>query len=118
MSQLVTPIPWFEESTYLAARALMGDGGSLPMRYIEWRRHVEACEDEARASGVRVWRAFIDPDAFRFWCDRRGLSYDDAARQRWADEVCVQAHVGRDVTVIGRAHRELDVAVRPVRRHA
>jgi len=116
MSHLVTPIPWFEESTYLVARALMDDGESLPRRYSEWRRHIEAREDEVRASGVRVWRAFVDPDAFRFWCDRRGLSYDAASRHRWADEVCMQAHMGDDVTVTGRAHRQPDVVVGPVRR--
>ena len=117
MSQLVTPIPWFEESTYLAARALMDDGESLPPRYTDWRRRIEEREDEARASGVRVWRAFIDPEAFQFWCDRRSLSYDDVARQRWADEVCVQAHMGSDVTVIGRAHSEPGITLR-VRDHA
>jgi hypothetical protein len=88
-------VPWFEEKTYVEARALMQDRFTLPVHYRDWRRIAETFEEQVRKAGKEVWRATIYPDSFEYWCEMRELPMDGHARYQWAGEVCEKAFAKR-----------------------
>lgn len=79
-------IPWYNKETYRAARALFVDGAKFPPTYDEWLRDAVEAERDVKATGQTAVRAFIDPKAFRVWCEQRGLPADWHARSAFANE--------------------------------
>jgi hypothetical protein len=97
----VIAVPWFEEKTYVEARALMQDRSTLPVHYRDWRRVVETFEEQVRKAGKEVWRATIYPDSFEYWCEMHVLPMDGHARYQWAGEACAKAFSKRVPTALG-----------------
>lgn len=77
-------ISWFREEDYPRILEIMTDAHVLPPTYQVWREKAERQERTAKASGVIVIRAVIEPDEFLAWCAREGLNVDAKARTAFA----------------------------------
>lgn len=67
-SYVATSMAWIDERDYKALRALLSDGETLPVRYEEWRSHVQRRIDMFAAQGHTMVKVKIDPDEFVAWC--------------------------------------------------
>jgi hypothetical protein len=84
MKLSIVGIPWYHKETYRAARALFIDGAKLPAAYDAWLKGALEAESKVKANGQTAIRAYIDPIAFRIWCEQRGLAPDFSARSAFA----------------------------------
>lgn len=82
-----TGIAWYFRQDYARILEIMEDAHLLPPTYDAWRQKAERAEREAKAAGVIIIRAEIDPQEFPGWCAARGLHVDAEARSRFASEV-------------------------------
>jgi hypothetical protein len=77
-------ISWFREEDYPRILEIMTDSHVLPPTYELWREKAERTERNAKAGGMIVIRAIIDPAEFLTWCAREGLNVDAKARTAFA----------------------------------
>lgn len=70
----------------------MADAHTLPVTYESWLRQAEAGEDQLRRAGKTVFRAVLEPDAFRQFCLGNGLNIDGKARNEFAVRAAMQAY--------------------------
>jgi hypothetical protein len=83
-------ISWFNEKDYARILQIMVDAHVLPPTYAAWREKAESTERTAKARGLRVFRAIIDPDQFLVWCAREGLDVDAKARTAFATDYAMR----------------------------
>jgi hypothetical protein len=81
-------ISWYKREQYGAIRALMTDGGNLPVTYDAWLQAAETLLARTRGRGMR---AVIDADEFRAWCKACRIRPNSDARRLWADKVVAEA---------------------------
>ncbi|MBB4636293.1 hypothetical protein [Longimicrobium terrae] len=81
-------ISWYKREQYGAIRALMTDGGNLPVTYDAWLQAAETLLARTRGRGMR---AVIDADEFRAWCKARRIRPNGDARRLWANKVVAEA---------------------------
>jgi len=88
----VVGFAWYRLEDYDHIKAVMADRHLLPANYSIWRLKAEQGENQARRSGKRVVRAYIDPNTFPDWCRERGLQVNAEARVHFANLVAKKAH--------------------------
>lgn len=79
-------VAWYRPDEYDRLRALMSDAGKLPADYASWLRSAEQVAGEVARSGIEVVRVVVETDAFRLWCEAKGIQPDGAARARYAQD--------------------------------
>jgi hypothetical protein len=82
----VLGVPWYSPEQYARVVSIMADPQALPATFQEWRGTVDYLQEQAKAAGIRIVRAPLDPDAFLAWCAQHGLAPDGRARTRYARE--------------------------------
>lgn len=87
MQVQVVGIAWYRREHYSALLLMFEDGDKLPGSYDEWLRRAEGTRKGLEAKGVRVVRAYIDPDEFPRWCRSKGLNVDADARMAFSSEI-------------------------------
>jgi hypothetical protein len=80
-------IPWYRREDYPRILEIMADREVLPPTFNEWRKRASQVEGGAKAQGMIVVRAVIDPDKFSDWCRARGLDIDARARTSFANDL-------------------------------
>jgi hypothetical protein len=78
---------WYRKETFDRCKELFADADSLHDTFEEWEADVKKREKMMLGQGVRVVRAYIDPDLFPVWCADRGfVRIDGKARSAFAAE--------------------------------
>lgn len=94
MQARIAGIAWYREDDYPSVLRIMADGHLLPRTHREWQEKAERAEATAKAQGIRVVRAIIDPQEFPAWCRRHGLNVDAKGRTEFANAEAYR--LGRD----------------------
>ena len=77
---------WYKRADYERIRTIMVDSGRMSETFDKWEAGALRIEEEQRSRGIRLVRAYIEPDAFVAWCGAKGWECDAPARMRWAGE--------------------------------
>lgn len=81
---------WYTLEHYAEIKAMMKDGHRLPATYTQWRLKAEAAEKQMRRQGHLVFRAHLEPDAFRQYVSTHGLDFDADGRTHFASFIAKQ----------------------------
>jgi len=76
-------IAWIRKEDYAACRAAFVDGHEFFPTWEEWEQSAKKSEEEFKAQGYIVERAYIDPDTFADWCSRNGVNTGRQGRTRF-----------------------------------
>ncbi|MDN7913708.1 hypothetical protein [Burkholderia cepacia] len=85
--QSSTSMPWISQGNYESFRKILIDGATLPIRYEEWRTHVQRRIDMLAAQGHAMVKVDVDPDLFTTWCRERSVPISSQSCSRYAMEV-------------------------------
>jgi hypothetical protein len=83
----VIALAWYRREDYPKILDVMADRSEMHDTYDEWLPSAERVERYLVSTGENVVRAFIDPEAFRAWCEQRGLRPVADTRTRYAIEL-------------------------------
>lgn len=83
---MIVGLPWFRREDWPALRALFVDADTLHAEWEDWQQSATKVEAQIRASGQRVVRAELRPEAFAAYCSTLGIPTDAEARLLWANE--------------------------------
>jgi hypothetical protein len=88
-------IAWIRKEDYTACRAIFVDGDQFFPTWEEWEQSAKKSEEEFKVQGYIVERAYIDPDTFADWCNRKGVDTGRQGRARFG-AVFVAEKYGRN----------------------
>lgn len=88
---LVIGMSWYLEEDFEEIKRVMTDSHTLHRTYAEWFKAATTGEEHQRRAGQHVIRAIIRPQAFKQWCEQRGLNIDSKARMAFANEKAMEA---------------------------
>jgi hypothetical protein len=77
---------WYRKEDYESCRAMFPDGSNLPDTYDEWLVMAQSHYDRVTARGMKVVKAYIDPDTFPEWCRTHNMPMDTNGRNAYANE--------------------------------
>jgi hypothetical protein len=72
-------IPWFTRDDYEAFRRLMPTQRRWHATFDEWEEAANKLVEQQERSGVRVFKAKVQSDAFAQWCRDTGRNIDSQA---------------------------------------
>jgi len=75
---------WYRAEDYPAIQRIMEDKHTLFRTFHEWRMAAENGEKQLTRKGIKVIRAYIDPNTFPEWCRSRGYNVNAEARKAYA----------------------------------
>ncbi len=84
-------IAWYRREDYQRLKEMFTDGSKLPDTFDEWFRLARRTYRTLTASGLRVERAYIDPEVFPAWCKANGLKMNAKARTYYGNAVARRA---------------------------
>jgi hypothetical protein len=77
-------IAWIRKEDYAACRAVFEDGDEFFPTWEQWEQSAKKSEQEIKAQGYIVERAYIDPDTFADWCQSNEVPTSRQGRSRFA----------------------------------
>jgi len=79
-----TGIPFFSESEWLKAKAVMEDGKTFHKTYAEFADRVAQRQAQMAGQNEPTIRVYIDVDEFVAWCRANGRKVDAQSRATYA----------------------------------
>lgn len=88
-------IPFFTETQWIAARAVMEDGHTFHDSYADFVQRVVQAETKLRAEGKATIRVNIDPVLFPQWCRANARKVNAESRSLYAAFFAANQDKGR-----------------------
>jgi hypothetical protein len=81
-------IVWYHgEEDYLRLKGMYADSEQLPDTFAEWLKTSRNTFGTLTIQGLNVVKVYIDAEAFRSWCKRKGFKMDGPARAEYVSEL-------------------------------
>ena len=85
-------IAWYSRDNFYRIRQFEPDGGGLQETFEEWLEGAQKAILEIAATGLRIERVDIDPDALLAFCRAGKIKCDEQARARFTHAVISARH--------------------------
>lgn len=86
---------WYKPENYQRLKAMFEDGQKLHATYEEWLAAAELGRSTLEEGGKRVVCVDIDPDEFPKWCRSKGMRFNAAARNAFANLMAYRTVAGK-----------------------
>jgi hypothetical protein len=87
-----TIVPWYREEHYAQVCKIMTDRARFPKSYNEWLDRARHKVEALKIQGHSVERVYLDPIAFRNWCERKRRKCNSISRQEFAAAILAGKH--------------------------
>jgi len=77
---------WYRKEDFQRCKAMFVDGSKIADTYDEWLAAAQSGYDKLARQGVRLVKAYIDPDTFPEWCRAHNETLDAKGRTAYANE--------------------------------
>jgi hypothetical protein len=85
-------IAWYSRDNFYRIRQIEPDGGGLHETFEEWLEEAQQTVLKIAATGVRIERVDIDPDALLAYCRASNIKCDEQARAGFAHVLASARH--------------------------
>ena len=77
---------WYRQEDYQRCKAMFTDGSKLADTFDEWLTAAQTGYDKFDRQGMKVVKAYIDPDTFPEWCRTHHQEMNAQGRGAFANE--------------------------------
>ena len=85
MKPQIAGLAWYKREHYKELLTIFEDADKLPLTYDKWLGKATAAEKGFKLRGIKVVRAYINPQDFPEWCRAEGHNVDAKARMKFAN---------------------------------